>query len=486
METIPPVLLGVSLFIPFVLVLALRGPLIRLFVTSALPIAQPKRQFQLDLALCLTAGFTVVLFNTLAYDFPAPSGISLMLGCAVVGFFLAMDMALARERSVIYDTLAEDRVLPPPKRLYSMTRKFSMVALTAILFISLILGLVIARDVVWLVKIEQSGTSIGKAQMSVMREVFFVMAVLLAAIVNLIISYSKNLKLLFENETSVLERVSQGDLSKLVPVATNDEFGIIAGHTNSMIDELKHRFQLIAALRLAEEVQQNLLPDGPPAFHGLDIAGISNYCDETGGDYYDYFRLSNGSLGVVVGDASEHGVSAALLMTTVRALLRQRVAMEGDISKILADVNLELAKDVKETGRFMTLFFLEIEPAGKTLHWVRAGHEPGILYNAQEDSFRELAGNGMALGVVKDLEFQKYTHRGCRPGNVIIVGTDGIRETRNENGEMFGVDRLRERIRKHATESAEDIKNSIIKDLEIFQGKAPQEDDITLVVVKLV
>ena len=117
-----------------------------------------------------------------------------------------------------------------------------------------------------------------------------------------------------------------------------------------MIDELKHRFQLIAALRLAEEVQQNLLPDGPPAFHGLDIAGISNYCDETGGDYYDYFRLSNGSLGVVVGDASEHGVSAALLMTTVRALLRQRVAMEGDISKILADVNLELAKDVKETG----------------------------------------------------------------------------------------------------------------------------------------
>ena len=113
-----------------------------------------------------------------------------------------------------------------------MTRKFSMVALTAILFISLILGLVIARDVVWLVKIEQSCTSIGKAQMSVMREVFFVMAVLLAAIVNLIISYSKNLKLLFENETSVLERVSQGDLSKLVPVATNDEFGIIAGHTN--------------------------------------------------------------------------------------------------------------------------------------------------------------------------------------------------------------------------------------------------------------
>ncbi|NIQ92700.1 MAG: phosphatase, partial [Deltaproteobacteria bacterium] len=110
----------------------------------------------------------------------------------------------------------------------------------------------------------------------------------------MIISYSKNLKLLFENETNVLERVTQGDLSRLVPVATNDEFGVIAGHTNTMIDGLRHRLQLITALKLAEEVQQNLLPTEPPSYPGLDIAGISNYCDETGGDYYDYFRLSNG------------------------------------------------------------------------------------------------------------------------------------------------------------------------------------------------
>ena len=485
METLPPVLLGVSLLIPFVAALALRGPLTRLFVTSATPIAQPKRQFQLDLVLCLTVGFAVVVYNTLAYGFPAPSGISLMLGCLVIGFFIALDMALARERSVIYDALAEDSVLPPPRRLYSMTRKFSLVALTAILFVSLILGLVIAKDVVWLAKIEQSGMSIVQAQLSVVGEVLFVMAVLLVAVVNLIISYSKNLKLLFDNETSVLERVSQGDLSKLVPVATNDEFGLIAGHTNTMIDGLRHRLQLITALKLAEEVQQNLLPAEIPSFPGLDIAGISNYCDETGGDYYDYFRLSNGNLGVVVADASEHGVSAALLMTTVRALLRQRVAMEGDIGKIVADVNLELTKDVKETGRFMTMFFLEIKPAGRTMHWVRAGHEPAIFYNAQEDSFVELAGDGMALGVVKDFEFQKYTHEGWTPGSIVVVGTDGIREARNENGDMFGQDRLRESIRKYATESAQDIQNSIIRDLKAFQGESPQEDDITLVVVKL-
>ena len=485
METLPPVLLGVSLLIPFVAALALRRPLVNRFVASQPQIVQPKKQFYLDFTLCLAAGSAVAVYNAFAHGFPAPSGISLLLGCAVVGFFLGMDMALARERKVIYAALAEDRLLPPPKRLYSMTRKFSLVALTATLFVSLILGLVIARDVVWLAEIEQSGMTVTQAQLSVMREVLFVMAVLLVAMVNLIISYSKNLQLLFQNETSVLERVSQGDLSKLVPVATRDEFGFIAGHTNTMIEGLRHRTQLINALKLAEEVQQNLLPSEPPSLPGFDIAGTSKYCDETGGDYYDYFKFSNGHLRIVVADASEHGVGAAMLMTTVRALLRQRVTMGGDIARIVSDVNRELARDIGGSGRFMSMFFLEIEPEGNTLNWVRAGHEPAVLYDTREDSFLELTGEGMALGVVEHLEFRKYTHQGWTPGSIIVVGTDGIREARNEDGEMFGAARFREAIRRHATESAEEIQSRIIEELEIFQGETPQEDDITLVVVKL-
>jgi sigma-B regulation protein RsbU (phosphoserine phosphatase) len=465
--------------------LAVRQPIENRFVLSQPRVSQPKRQFYLDLALCLAAGSAVVVYNTLAYGFPAPSGISLLLGCIFVGFFVGLDTALARERKVIHEALAEHSAQPPPKVLYSMTRKFSLVALTAILFVSLVLGLVFARDVVWLSQIEQSGMSLTQAQLSVMREVLFVMAVLLAAIVNLIVSYAKNLKLLFKNETSVLERVTAGDLSKLVPVATNDEFGVIAGHTNTMIDGLRHRLQLITDLKLAEEVQKKLLPGEPPSFPGLDIAGISKYCDETGGDYYDYFKLSNGHLGVVVADASEHGVSAALLMTTVRALLRQRVTMEGDIGRIVTDVNHELVRDVQESGRFVTMFLLKIKSENKTFQWVRAGHVPAILYNTAEDTFLELAGEGMALGVVEDLEFQKYTHKDWTPDSIMVVGTDGIRETQNNKGEMFGLERLREVIRKNASESAKDLQNRIIEDLRIFQGEAPQEDDITLVVIKL-
>jgi sigma-B regulation protein RsbU (phosphoserine phosphatase) len=113
---------------------------------------------------------------------------------------------------------------------------------------------------------------------------------------------------LFNNETDVLERVSRGDLSRTVPVATRDEFGVIAGHTNSMIRGLRHRTKLITALKLAEEVQQNFLPVSAPDHAGLDLNGTSIYYEETGGDYYEFFKLPKNNLGVVVADASDHGV----------------------------------------------------------------------------------------------------------------------------------------------------------------------------------
>ena len=483
--TLPPVILGVILLTAFLAALAVRTPLERWFVLSRDETSQPKRQFVLDFILCLTVGSAVMFYNIMVYNFPVVSGLKVVLGCGIAGFFLSLDTALARERAVIHRAYNSNRFLSPPKRLYPMTRTFSLVAFAATLFVAAIIGLVISGDVAWLAKIGQSGMSVAQAQQSVTYEVFFVMVVLLVWIVNLIVSYSRNLKLLFENETNVLERVSQGDLSKLVPVATNDEFGVIAGHTNTMINGLRHRIQLVTALKLAEEVQQNLLPQKPPSLVGLDIAGTSKYCDETGGDYYDYLALPRDSLGVVVADVSEHGVGAALLMTTARALIRQRAAMAGDLARIVTDVNQELYKDVKETGRFMTMFFMEIDVSSKMLRWVRAGHDPAIFYDLGEGTFDELAGEGMALGVDKDIEFHEFSRQGWTAGSVIVVGTDGIREVLNLEGEMFGLDRLREVIRRNASKSADAIQNAIIDELSIFQGDAPQQDDMTLVVVKL-
>ena len=485
MAAMPPVQLGVIIFLVFLGVLLLRKPLENFVVRPAPETKQPKRQFLMDLGLCLLAGILINAVNMTTFGFPLYSGVSLMIGCTVAGFFLALDTALARERSIIRDAAARDHALPPPERLYSMTKKFSLVAVAVTVFVALIFTLVFSRDIVWLSQIGQGEAALYQAQLSVAYEVAFIMAVLLIMITNLIISYSRNLKSLFKNQTRILERVTHGDLSRKVPVATHDEFGLIAGHTNSMIDGLRHRTELMTALKLAEEVQQNLLPQSPPDFAGLDIAGTSIYCDETGGDYYDFFNLPEGRLGIVVADASGHGVGAAMHMTTVRAFLHFGIRDYQGPARLLSEVNQYVTRDSKQTSRFMSLFFLEFDPSAKTLRWVRAGHEPAMVYDPVNNTFRELSGEGMALGVVEDYTYQEYALDGWSPGRVIIVGTDGVHESRNEDGEMFGWKRLQDIISKNAARTAETMQMAVIETLREFQGSAAQEDDITLVIVKL-
>ena len=393
-------MLGVIILFSFIVALVLRIPLERHYVQRAPELSQPKRSFLLELEFSLFAGILGSVYNSIIYGFPVYSAISLLVGCTVTGFFIGLDSALLRERKVIKQAMSRDHTLPLPKHLFSMTRKFSFVALVTTLFISLVLIMVFTRDIVWLTGIGQDEAAIVDAQLSVTYEIFFIMAVLTVLVVNLIVSYSSNLKLLFNNETQVLEMVSQGDLSQKVPVATSDEFGVIAGHTNNMIEGLRHRTQLVSALKLAEEVQQNLLPQHDPQVAGLDIAGTSIYCDETGGDYYDYFRLPRERFGIVVADASGHGVGAAMQMTTVRAFLHFGIRDYDGPAKLLSDVNTYVTRDSSQTGHFMSMFFLEIDPGKANLC---GGYEPVTnrpwFMTGRQTSFSELNGKGLVLGV---------------------------------------------------------------------------------------
>jgi len=479
------VILGAIIFGAFTAVAVLRRPLERIVVGQAPVTDQPKRQIVLDVSLCLLAGIIGATVNTIWYDFPAASAISLLFGCVVVGFFIAIDMALDRERRNILMALNSRRSLQLGDRLFPVTRKFFLVAVSTALFVTVVIVLVISRDIVWLSKIEQSESALIDAQLSVSYEIFFIMAILLAMVINLIYSYSKNLKILFQNETSVLERVSRGDLSNLVPVATNDEFGLIAAHTNSMIQGLRHRIRLISALKLAEEVQRNLLPTHAPKIPGLDISGISIYCDETGGDYYDYLTFPDGRLGIVVADASDHGVSAALHMTTARAFLLYGTQNVDGIAGLIDDINRHLVRDGLQTGRFVSLFLLEIDPKQKSLRWVRAGHEPALLYEPGANEFKQLSGEGIVLGADGDYRFQAYSRHQWVPGSVVVIATDGVHESRNKEDRMFGRERLHEIVRRHHMETAGSIQTVILKELENFRGSAAQEDDVTLVVAKL-
>jgi sigma-B regulation protein RsbU (phosphoserine phosphatase) len=249
----------------------------------------------------------------------------------------------------------------------------------------------------------------------------------------------------------------------------------------------KQNAQMRHSLSLAMEVQQNLIPCIDPVMEGYDIAGRIIYCDETGGDYYDYLDMTTTEskhLGIVVGDVSEHGISSALLMTTARAFIRQRASLPGNVAKIVSDVNKLFSLDVKDSGRFMTLFLCYLTSPDKCIHWSRAGHDPAILFDPENDTFSELGGKGgLPLGVSSDSKYEESKHD-IAPGQIIVIFTDGIWETRNSSGEFYGKERLRLIIRSHAPESAQDILNAVIDSIELFRGTPGMKDDMTVVVIK--
>lgn len=248
----------------------------------------------------------------------------------------------------------------------------------------------------------------------------------------------------------------------------------------------KHLEKIIAALNVAQEVQQSLLPQHPPEEMRFDIAGGSRYCDETGGDYYDYIelpRLGSDVYAIAVGDVSGHGISSALLMAGVRAYLRSRVTQAGSVAEIITDVNRLVSADTMETNQFMTLFFLVVEGQTGRLTWVRAGHDPAIVYSPDSNQFGELMGAGIPLGVDQDWRYEESTAL-IKPGQILVLTTDGIMETHNQEGAMFGKDRIKEVILRNADLEAEGIRRAMFKAVEDFRGKAPREDDVTLVVAK--
>jgi sigma-B regulation protein RsbU (phosphoserine phosphatase) len=299
---------------------------------------------------------------------------------------------------------------------------------------------------------------------------------------------SSNLTRPFKNIIQVLHNIKKGNFASRVQVTSNDEIGYTGDTINEMTQGLMERDRIQKSLSLAKEIQQNLVPRKNVKVNGLDMAGRSVYCDETGGDYYDFIPMGgkgDPKTGVAIGDVSGHGISSALLMATVRASLRQRASLPGGIAEMISDVNIQLAKDVAYSGDFMTLFFLVIDTLRGQLEWVRAGHDPAVIYTPETDSFQELVGPGMALGVKADWCYEVAQRQGLSRGQVILLGTDGIWEAQNRKGTRMGKDPIYQVLREHAAESAPDILQSVFDSLEDFQQGAKREDDITAVIVKI-
>ena len=406
---------------------------------------------------------------------------SLLIGLitATAAFFL-LEHVLQKKLVPIFYPSGGLSMTPNTLRIRIRTRLFALI--TACNFIPFLAVLIILTATYRL--------SLDPAQiLDLFRSTIFTNALVFMWIgISLTFIVSSNLTRPIEDITSVLKRVRDGYLDRKVRVTSNDEIGYTGDVINEMTEGLKERERMRQSLELAMEIQRSLLPRANPTFKGFDIAGVSIYCDETGGDYFDYLDTcenEQGETAVVVGDVSGHGIASALLMATARAFLRLRSSLPGNMSTIIADVNRQLTHDVEGSGQFMSLFYLVLEPATRKLRWIRAGHDPAILYNPATDTFEELKGDGMVLGINEDWVFQENERVGLETGQILFLGTDGIWEAHNSQGDMFGKDAVRNIIRQNANASAAEIQEAILSSLRSFQGDADQEDDVTMVVIKV-
>ncbi|MBU0946340.1 MAG: HD domain-containing protein [Proteobacteria bacterium] len=233
---------------PLFLVFLFRLVIGRKILKQTSPPEQPKCQFFIESGALLLAGLGTTLFNVVFYQFPLVSGLKLVIGGITLAFFVGIDMALARERWVAEEFATQLRDPEELEEIFPLTRKMALVGVPVAFLAGAILSLVILQDLEWIRDLSSDASLVLPTQ-AVIAEIFFVVAVLLLYVINLIISYAGNLKIFFDRQSTILIAASQGKLDGFVPITTNDEFALIGHYTNTMIKGLRERTEALASTR---------------------------------------------------------------------------------------------------------------------------------------------------------------------------------------------------------------------------------------------
>jgi sigma-B regulation protein RsbU (phosphoserine phosphatase) len=281
------------------------------------------------------------------------------------------------------------------------------------------------------------------------------------------------------------QRLTIGDFQARAEIRTGDELEELGRIFIGLGPKLLERERMASSLALAGEIQQHLLPAGPPLVAGFDIFGGVAYCDEAGGDYFDYIELQEKRLGLAVGDVTGHGIGAGLLMASARGILRSHAGRDSsDLPALFSALNHQLARDVGD-GRFMTLFYGVLDARDRSLRWCSAGHGPVFHYRSRSGAVEELETTGIPLGIVAAGVWDGAGPIVLDSGDIMLVGTDGLWETRDLAGEAFGPERLHTTILSRRQGTAAEIYSAAMEAVRVFRGSGRQEDDVTLVVVKV-
>lgn len=237
-------------------------------------------------------------------------------------------------------------------------------------------------------------------------------------------------------------------------------------------------------MEIAQQIQLSLLPESAPELFGLEIAGRCISAAHVGGDYYDFFRRNEHTLDMLIADVSGHSVGAALIMAEVRTLLRAHVNSSNSASAILNTLNSQLYDDLTRAELFITMFYAKYNSATGRLAYSNAGHNHPLIYHAVTDSCIELDTEGLIIGVKPYVVFEERSIE-LVGGDVVLFYTDGLTEACNHEGEMFGSVRLCKHLGDIAQLPAREIIDSFYREIFEFSGSETLQDDVSIVVLKI-
>lgn len=286
------------------------------------------------------------------------------------------------------------------------------------------------------------------------------------------------LGMIYVDNLYATNRFSQEDLNVLTTIA---RVAAIKIENSRLIEAQLEKRRLDEELKVASEIQLSLHPARLPKIDGFELVGISFPCREIGGDYYDFIPRRDGKLIVALGDVSGKGTGAALMMSSLHAAIRAQSQTGRPVEEIVSEVNAYIVDNSPE-NKFLTLFCAELDPATGHFSYTNAGHNPALLVHA-DGSTTELNAEGIPVGIAQGFQYCASESR-INPGDVLVVYSDGITESVNEQDDEFGMERLIEIVSKYRTQGASRIRDRIDEAVGRFVGKAAPVDDMTLVILK--
>jgi serine phosphatase RsbU (regulator of sigma subunit) len=274
-------------------------------------------------------------------------------------------------------------------------------------------------------------------------------------------------------------RFTEANLKVLETIASVASIKI---ENERLLKEQLEKRRMEEELKVASEIQMRLQPFAPPSIEGWEMTGVSFPCREIGGDYYDFIRRKRDNRVVVaVGDVSGKGVGAALLMSSLHAAVRAQAQTRRSIGEVMAEINQYIFEN-SPPNKFLTLFYAEIDPEGGLLTYSNAGHNNPIMVRSGGDVER-LDKGGLPIGMMQGVSYQEGSVN-LRPGDVLVIYSDGITESVDEQDEEFGEQRLIDVLKQNRGRSASGIRDRIDEAWSRFVGSMAAVDDMTLMIIK--